>query len=379
VGRYGYLLLAAYSSADQVDGLEHLLNVCRSAIDPDGRRLIRHLAGWLAGADPERVPSFAVALPSPGGLAVLLHGPAELTSTSGESSMELSGRQSAAWVDRILPWPIDALVMTGGGSELPRPDDSEPWLDLRAGVVPGAALAVHWVRDGQAATATPMIVADFRPVSDESSADAGPAPSLDVGPPPTPAEAPPTFESVLLIEPEPEPQSEPAPHLSEPSAETQQERVMVKGVNCKRGHFNDPNAAFCGGCGISMVQQTHQLVAGPRPPLGVFVLDDGATFTMDSDYVIGREPENDPLVQDGAARALELMDEEGTVSRSHALVCLTGWDVELRDRSANGTYVVVPGSTDWAQLPRDLPVRIAPGTRIRIGSRTLVFDSHVKI
>jgi hypothetical protein len=199
----------------------------------------------------------------------------------------------------------------------------------------------------------------------------------------TPGDPVPAFESVLLIpndgdlgdDVEDANAAAPLPAGAQGPA-----GVVVKGINCKRGHFNDPGAAFCGVCGISMVQQTHQLVDGLRPSLGVVVLDDGTTFSVDDDYVIGREPEHDQRVIDGTARPLVLPDVEGTVSRSHALLAVVDWDVQLTDLgSSNGTYITAPNASGSTPLPRHQPVKIEPGTRIVMGSRTLVFDSHLKI
>lgn len=151
----------------------------------------------------------------------------------------------------------------------------------------------------------------------------------------------------------------------------------VRGVICSRGHFNDPAAPFCSVCGISMVQRTLNLVEGPRPPLGVIVFDDGTTFTLDSDYVLGREPENEPSVLAGTARPLAIEDAERTVSRVHAGLVIDGWSVKAIDRgSANGTFIAGPGEDDWIPLIPNRPTAIKPGTRVRLGQRILLFDSH---
>ena len=53
-----------------------------------------------------------------------------------------------------------------------------------------------------------------------------------------------------------------------------------------------------------MVQRTFNLVSGRRPPLGVVVFDDGATFNLDGGYVLGREPGHDEAVRSGRLRPL---------------------------------------------------------------------------
>ena len=57
-----------------------------------------------------------------------------------------------------------------------------------------------------------------------------------------------------------------------------------------RGHFNRLDAYYCEICGLGMVQQTRVVVTGPRPSLGVLVLDDGTSYALDTDYLVGRSP-----------------------------------------------------------------------------------------
>jgi FHA domain len=208
------------------------------------------------------------------------------------------------------------------------------------------------------------------------------APPPAVAPPaeaPAPVEPRP-FTAVALSDPEPEPEEvrEPLPIAGE-VAHVHEEPAgpRVRGVICSRGHFNDPAAPFCGVCGISMVQRTLNLVEGPRPPLGVIVFDDGMTFTLDTDYVLGREPENDARVVSGDARPLAMTDPDRTVSRVHASLLLDGWDVKAVDRgSANGTFIAGAGDDNWVPLVPNQPTAIKPGTRIRLGQRVFLYDSH---
>jgi hypothetical protein len=184
--------------------------------------------------------------------------------------------------------------------------------------------------------------------------------------------------TAVALEPSTDESRAPLPIAGQPShVHEEPTGPRVRGVICSRGHFNDPAAPFCGVCGISMVQRTLNLVEGPRPPLGVIVFDDGTTFTLDSDYVMGREPENDPAVLAGTARALAMEDPERTVSRVHAGLVIDGWTVKAVDRgSANGTFIAGPGEDDWVPLIPNRPTAIKPGTRVRLGQRVLLFDSH---
>jgi pSer/pThr/pTyr-binding forkhead associated (FHA) protein len=180
-----------------------------------------------------------------------------------------------------------------------------------------------------------------------------------------------------LTDPQPDEELPPLPVLEPaPAADG---GVQVQGIVCSRGHFNDPTSIYCATCGISMVHQTHNLVPGPRPPLGVVVLDDGSVFPLSEDYVIGREPDNADDVRAGRALPLALDDPDALVSRVHARILLEGWDVRILDAgSSNGTFVAKPGDADWTRLVAQEPVTILPGTRVTMGSRSLVFDSYRK-
>ena len=153
---------------------------------------------------------------------------------------------------------------------------------------------------------------------------------------------------------------------------------LVEGKACIRGHFNDLAAQFCALCGISMVQVTERIVLGKRPPLGILVFEDGMTFSLDSDYVIGREPEGDASVQDGDARPIEITDSD-IISRVHARVRLAGWEVELSDAgSSNGTFV--RDGDEWRRLAANDPLKLLSGSEVRLGveegARVFTFDSH---
>lgn len=154
---------------------------------------------------------------------------------------------------------------------------------------------------------------------------------------------------------------------------------MVDGVLCARQHFNHPAALYCATCGLAMVHQTKVLVRGPRPSLGVLILDDGRTFSLDRSYVLGRAPQSADEVVGGLARPLMIEDETGLISRAHVRVGLRDWDVILTDlNSANGTYVWNPGDAQWAKLPPGVDFTLMTGGRLILGRRTVVFESTLR-
>ncbi len=192
------------------------------------------------------------------------------------------------------------------------------------------------------------------------------------------------FEYVQLTEVPASARREALPVLSgeQPKEEAVEDSdaPLVYGVLSPAGYFNHPDALYCAVTGVSMLQRTHVLVQRPRPPLGVVVADDGSTFTLDKNYVVGREPERDPGVVSKEARPLKLVDAERSLSRVHAEVRLIDWDVYVVDRgSANGTYVLPRDAQQWKRLVADTPEKIAPGTRIAFGKRVMTFETHHQI
>ena len=82
--------------------------------------------------------------------------------------------------------------------------------------------------------------------------------------------------------------------------------------------------------------------------IGVIVFEDGTSYTLDKDYIIGREPENDAAVVAGRAGPLVVDDAERSISRVHAELRLFGSELQIVDRgSTNGTYVWSDTNADW--------------------------------
>jgi hypothetical protein len=134
------------------------------------------------------------------------------------------------------------------------------------------------------------------------------------------------------------------------------------------------DAAVTSGLEVDGLQEEE--AHGQRPLLGLLVFDDGSTYTVDAEYVLGRMPEADPRVTSGALRSLVLEDTSGAVSRVHAQIVVNGWDALLVDvGSRNGTFVSPPGEQGWTQLPAGESHRLVPGTRVRIGGRSFQFEA----
>lgn len=387
--------------------VEHVTMV--AANGGQGRQLVRGFALMLSTA-VEASPGFVAMAPHTTGLAVFVDGDVEV-SVGGEV---ISGADSLAWVERLLPWPVGPITASLPGTT---PPDASSGFHLSGGVIPAGSLSVL---PGGSAAAPAAHATPAAPVAATPSArdDTGPIPvepapapvvppvAVPAAPEPPapvpPAAAPPPlhpaavpgggrplppaqpdehidFQSVLLEDVDDEDDFEPLPIVEDAAqvAPHDHGHEEVRGVFCKNRHFNDPRQLFCAVCGINMVQQTPVLVSGRRPPLGVIVIDDGAVFQLDIDYLLGRDPDGDERVRDGSFRGLPVIDQSHQVSRVHARLELRGWDVVLIDNaSTNGTFVHVPGAADWMRLPPGGEHILVQGTRVRIGHRTLAFNTH---
>jgi hypothetical protein len=351
------------------------------------------IAGLVAAAEDDAVPPLAVAAATEDGLALLLVGDIDVEITKGDGSVEaLSGRDASTWVDKVVRGEFRSVTAQVGGAAAidPRSDFGSGAVSAGgfrltpAGQLDEPAKAIDMPPPVAVPEPMPEMPAPA-PVPEMPAPAPAPEPVPEM-PAPAPApepvpETPADFTAVSLTEPLPEEELAPLPVLGDPLAtpDAAAAGVQVQGIVCSRGHFNDPTSIYCATCGISMVHQTHNLVPGQRPPLGVVVLDDGTVFPLNDDYVLGREPDNSDDVAAGRALPLQLDDPDAMVSRVHAKILLQGWDVRILDaHSANGTFVTKPGATDATRLPADEPMTILPGTRITMGGRSLVFDSYRK-
>jgi FHA domain len=401
------------------DALVACLREVGSASDLPGDGLGRRLVGVIVSEPSETVPPFAAAAIGTNGIAVMVTAGMEASWLDADGSHPLSGRQSALWLDHVITTPVDRLVL---GAEPLALADPDPALDLRDGAVLGDAVVVE-LRAAPVTPAPPSPPPVAPPAAPPAAAPVASEPTppplvapqpvladaLELEPEPAPPILSPTVSiAPVVVAPEPEPIPEPEPRepviadldfeivplgggfeardplpvAGEPlpagptdSAPDRVGDVEVFGIICIREHFNHPEARFCASCGVDF--QARDLVPGARPPLGILVIDDGSAFTLDTDYVVGREPHDAPEVIGGAARGLVLEDPERSVSRIHAVLTLSGWDVVVTDRgSANGTYLLPPGAPEWVRLESEQSAPLGAGARVAVGRRTFLFESH---
>ncbi len=157
-----------------------------------------------------------------------------------------------------------------------------------------------------------------------------------------------------------------------------QRPVQVLGVMSPRGHFNHPEARYCSRSGVKIgASHTRAFVHGERPSLGIISFDDGLTYSVQWNTVIGRDPVADPRVVSGDAAAFAVGADELAVSRSHLLLELDEWNVLVSDlETANGTWLRPAGETEPRRLAAGERVVISHGAEVTIGERSFVYHEH---
>jgi hypothetical protein len=280
---------------------------------------------------------------------VFVHGDMDVAATRSGGEEMVSGRHVATWVDRIVDEPIDSISVTPAGQSLPEVEET---LDLRAGVVPAGSLRLTR-REG--APKRPGDVArraeEEKPVPGKMTLDSGG--DLE------------EFRAGVSAS---ESQASESP-VSEHAAEEEPSSfrtIALRGVSLDAPRQPLP----IGG------EPPAEQPAIP-PPLGLLLFDDGTTFSVDGEVVVGREPLGDSRVASGEAQPLVVKDADRSVSRLHLRIAPRGDAVELVDlKSANGTAIRQPKESAWHQLTPGVPTTISSETEVRLGNRTFMFTAQ---
>ncbi|MFD5245158.1 FHA domain-containing protein [Amycolatopsis sp. NPDC058340] len=311
--RYPGLVLLFDVTDDELTA--ELLAAAGTAAEQDqpGRRLGESLIRLLATAEG-KLPGLCAYGSVEGGVAVLVHGPATLTIRTEADEMRLDGRDAVTLVDKVVPDPVSSLQAVLGEAGA----DADTWSALGTGVVRADAFWVGGPTVAEPSAEEPAVAEETPP-----------------GPP------------------------------------------GVSGVRCRKGHFNDPSLSYCGICGIGLTQAGKAPAHSERPSLGVLMLDDGTSFALDKEFLLGRAPEQAEEVRSGTATALKLHDP--AVCDVHARISLDGWEVGVTDvDSVNGTYLRAPGTGTWVRLPSGVRSVLRPGAVVAVGGRQFRYDTYRK-
>ncbi|GAA1766530.1 FHA domain-containing protein [Luedemannella helvata] len=364
----------------------------------DGNALVRRVSALLASDEDGDYPACAVAGPvADGRIAVLVHKAAMVTAETESGLVELSGVDAITSVDRLIPGPVSTLSL-----HLPDAGGTDPRLRLDGGVVLGAGVLVEVASPlifqpdpassrpsaGRSAPARPSAgrpapppepaVIEVAEVVVEPAAvepAAPPVPPPPPPPPPRPVSAP-VVPAEVVAEPEPfrvEPPALPDPYQAEVptpalasvateprAAESEQSRLSFM-----RDRDDLPSMSGSSSNG------GEPAAAGP----GALTLDDGTTFPLDSDYLVGRDPRQDPEVIAGVVKSLRVADPDGVISRRHARITVVAGQVRVFDLgSANGTFMELPGDPQRHRLTAGEPTVLTAGARVILGRRWLRYD-----
>lgn len=361
-------------------------------VTPSGRVILTEVPPALSGEDLDRVADDVGAdvvmrtLAANGGTAAMLDDDA------GKPRLTLTGRVAALIELPTADWFVRP---TGAGHHVVGiPGDALRFaVALRASapgdVKPDTAASLTAL-DGQVAS---QFVIDLRVEAQPDPTPVGLevvdlSVPVDHVPKPLPvvrraepvADAP---QSTPPPEPTPEPSSPQAAgpdteSVEPPPAAGVDESDWVLGIRCPLDHHNHPEAEYCAQCGRKLgINATAVFVKGPRPPLGLFLLDDGGAIPIAMDLLIGRDATTHEDVVAGTRQAVLLTDASNVVSRHHLAITLHDWTVAVADLgSANGTLIVNSQTGQAVPLIPHQQVSMGPGDRLQIGPRTLQLQLH---
>jgi hypothetical protein len=375
IGRFGDTVIlirrgaGPASDADVVAG-ELLDLAAEVAADPErpANMIAARLATWVIGRMTDDVIAFGIVTPVPDGVVMFLRGAVWCEVTQNGSTRQMSGAQALSWVDQIIPAPFERLAIGGAAG---RPVQAYPRSDLRAGVVPGQGFVLTPLLTPLEEASRPEPVADRQETaasgqeqvaSGQEPAASGQEPvasheqTAASGSGSTAAHSAPSPPAAASPPPSPSAESAEHPTVDNSGPAAQPEPTVI----ARPKPSGRPTAA--------------RASAAAPAPLGTLASERGPAISLDRNYVIGRDPQHDPLVHSGAAEPVAIPDSEQMISRVHLYLSVDNGTVLVRDASsAHGTYVRSPESDEWTRLGTE-PRTLLPGWSLRMGLKVFVFE-----
>ncbi len=332
----------------------------------------------LRCAEDSQFGRFAAVLNAPHAWDLIATGALVISVTTEAADLQVEPKVGTVYrqvfddVQSVSMHPVDTAALR-----------SHEGSDLLSGAVRADRVLIGFTPSAVVAAPAPAPV--HTPAPAPTAPPAPPPPSPGATPPPPPVTphdaqnpAAPDFE-LLDLSAAPAVTPTPLPVEGSASQATSAKRsVEVLGVRCPVGHHNHPEAVYCAQCGRRMgVNATLVATFGPRPPLGLFIFDDGSTAAVASDLIIGREPSAHIDIVEQRADELRLVDDSSTISRAHVGIYLDNWSVTAIDlHSSNGTLLHRSGSTTWETISTEARVKIGSGDTLRVGERELRLELH---
>lgn len=366
-------------------------------VTPGGRVILTELRPALRGEDIDRIAEDVGSdvalrtLAANGGTAAIVD------NVGGRSTLVLTGRVGALIELPTARWFVSPTGIDGHTVGIP--GDAQRFAvaigaTSAADVTPDTAATLS-TREGQPAS---QFVVDLRVAAESDPTPVGldivdlgapvdvtPAPlpvvSHDIAPPPAAPSSPAAGDpepAPTPAAPPVQPAAAPAPGPGSDAARSADEANWVLGIRCPLDHHNHPEAGYCSQCGRKMgINATAVFKQGPRPPLGLFLLDDGGAIPVATDLLIGRDAPSHADVAAGTRQGVLLTDASNVVSRHHLAITLRDWDVYVADLgSANGTIFVSGDTGQASPLVPHQEVQMKASDRLQIGPRTLQLELH---
>jgi hypothetical protein len=324
-------------------------------------------------ADPAAAPwpPFVLVAERGAELVVVVHGPVEVVVERADDKVRFyGGNEVGSWLNKVLQ---QVQVLYAGGGDAAGGAQSDGLVDLREGVVrAGGFLLVpgHPLVGPKAAEPRPVALSEDQDHSARSRPAPGASGGADVDRP-TIFEAPGLADDATLVD-----GGANGVESGGLGGRWRDARPpgLVRGVCCPRMHLNDPRATTCRACGLAIAAGAPS-VDGPRPPLGRLTWESGETDRLPGAVLVGRDVALDAAVVAGELAPLVPVGHNDSMSRVHAELRPSGWDVVVIDRaSTNGTFVWDEASRAWQRLSPGEAHVLQPGAVLAFGERTATFE-----